>query len=93
MGILSQSFKRTHRKSRLAARKRDFGRKEISECGKLRKTSSRPEIGHVRRPLPTDFFGFFGALKKGGLFWRPQKKVRINKNFSPIAKKHGDSSS
>jgi hypothetical protein len=26
-------------------------------------------------PPPTDFFGFFGALKKGDFFWVEAKKV------------------
>jgi hypothetical protein len=60
MGILSQSFKKHSPSSRLAARKRDFGRKEISECGKLGKTTSGRQIGHVRGLAEGTFLAFLG---------------------------------
>ena len=32
-----------------------------------------------------DFFGFFGALKKGDFFWVHPKKVLLNKSFARVA--------
>ncbi len=48
-------FKKHSPKSRLAARKRNFGRKEISECGKLGKTTSGGQTGYVPGFYPSVF--------------------------------------
>src|ERR1700733_9374446 len=96
MGILSQSFKKHSPWSRLAARKRDFGRKEISESGKLGKTTSGRQTGYVQGfyrsvfstlpmgpalPFLRLFWLSWGA-KKRGLFLGGGKKSRTRSEGS-----------
>jgi hypothetical protein len=53
----------------------------------------RPETGGTSEPPLADFFGFFGALKKGDFFGLEAKKVLLNISCGGIrrlaAGKHG----